>query len=141
MTERYRTFDEFWPSYVRAHSKPLTRKFHFVGTVAFLGLASAAMKFRRPGLFLAGVVAGYGPAWISHFFIEGNRPATFDHPLWSLIADYKMAGMMLRGEMDAEVARVGAAPAASAGPTTEARRPTNPEPVPARTPPDPHSVN
>ncbi len=137
MSERYGTFDEFWPFYVREHSKPLTRKFHFVGTAAFLALTTAALRFRRPSLFLAAAAAGYGPAWISHFFIEGNRPATFQYPLWSLIADFKMAGMMLRGEMDAEVERVMAA----SGQPEPTRRVVNPDPVPARTPPDPHSVN
>lgn len=141
MSDRYRTFDDFWPVYVRAHARPLTRKFHFAGTAAFLALASASVKFRRPGLFALGVVAGYGPAWISHFFVEGNRPATFQHPLWSLIADFKMAGMMLRGEMDTEVARVVATPAAPEHAGTEANQAAANEPVPADTPTDPRSVN
>jgi hypothetical protein len=137
MSDRFRTFDEFWPYYVREHSKPLTRKFHFVGTGAFLALAVASVRLRRPSLFLASAVAGYGPAWISHFFIEKNRPATFTYPAWSLLADFKMFGMMLRGEMDAEVARVMAAEAAKANGKTASPN----DPVPANAPADPHSVN
>jgi hypothetical protein len=38
--------------------------------------------------------------------IEKNRPATFDHPLWSLAADLVMWGKMLAGTMDDEVAAV-----------------------------------
>lgn len=35
---------------------------------------------------------GYGFAWIGHFFVEKNKPATFIYPSYSLICDYKMFG-------------------------------------------------
>jgi hypothetical protein len=50
-----------------------------------------------------GLIPGYGGAWIGHFFIEKNKPATFEYPLWSFIGDYKMVAMMLAGRMDKEV--------------------------------------
>ncbi len=31
MSERIKTYGEFWDFYVLEHSKPLTRYFHFVG--------------------------------------------------------------------------------------------------------------
>jgi hypothetical protein len=107
---RFRTFEEFWPFYVREHSKPATRRLHFVGTtVAVTALATGLLTGRK---WLAAIapVFGYGPAWISHFFIEKNRPATFKYPTWSLQADFKMWSLMVRGAMDAEVERVMAAP-------------------------------
>lgn len=100
----YRTFQEFWPHYVREHSLPLTRRFHFVGTLLALVCVGAAAVLGWQ-LLLVALVAGYGPAWISHFFIEKNRPATFTYPVWSLLADFRMFWCMLTGRMTAEVDR------------------------------------
>ena len=44
-------------------------------------------------------VAGYGFAWIGHYVFEKNRPATFKHPLYSLLGDWVMYGQMLRGKV------------------------------------------
>jgi hypothetical protein len=64
-------------------------------------------------LLIAVPLAGYGLAWFGHFAIERNRPLSLDKPLWSLRADIKMCGLMLRGKMAAEIARIEAQLAAS----------------------------
>jgi hypothetical protein len=46
---------------------------------------------------LAGFVAGYGFAWVGHFFFEHNRPATFQYPLYSFIGDWAMLKDFLLG--------------------------------------------
>jgi hypothetical protein len=104
--DRIASFEEFWPYYVREHSKKTTRTFHFVGTTIATAVAGAALLRRKPALVPLALVCGYGPAWISHFFIEKNRPATFKYPLWSLLSDYRMWGKIASGTMDEEVARV-----------------------------------
>lgn len=59
---------------------------------------------------LIGPVLGYGPAWIGHFFIEKNKPATFKHPLWSLIGDLKMLSLFLTGRLSDELAKISTEP-------------------------------
>jgi hypothetical protein len=100
------SFDEFWPHYVHAHRNPVNRALHYAGTTAAIGTVTAATVTLNAALLLLTPVVGYGPAWIGHFVFEKNRPATFDHPLWSLRADFKMLGMALRLKMRAEVERV-----------------------------------
>lgn len=48
---------------------------------------------------LAGVASAYAAAWIGHFLIEHNRPATFQYPVWSLLCDFRMWGMMATGRL------------------------------------------
>ncbi len=99
MTKRYQTFREFWPFYLKEHSHPLNRRLHFVGTTLVNLTALAALVAGRPLWLLACPLLGYGGAWIGHFVVEKNRPATFQYPLWSLRGDYKMYGKMLRGQL------------------------------------------
>ena len=99
------SFAEFWPYYVSAHSKKGTRVLHAIGSIAALAMIAMALAL-TPWYLIAAPVIGYGFAWYAHFFVEGNRPATFGHPFYSLAADYRMVSLMLIGRMDQEVARV-----------------------------------
>jgi len=100
-----RNFAEFWPHYVLAHRQPLTRGFHAFGTISGWGLLACAVILRKPWLVLVALAASYAMAWISHFFVEHNRPATFGHPLWSFLADQRMLALTLAGKMAEEVRR------------------------------------
>ena len=104
---RIDSFDEFWPYYLQEHARPLTRALHYTGT----GLATACLLgfvlTGDPWVLAAIPVAGYGPAWIAHFFVEKNRPATFTHPLWSLVCDFRMAASWLTGHIAEDLRNAG----------------------------------
>lgn len=97
------SLNDFWPYYVREHSQKGTRWLHFVGnTNLFIWVFSAIFYRSLPFLFIA-VISSYALAWIGHFFVERNIPATFRYPLKAAICDMVMYYKMWRGEMNAEV--------------------------------------
>jgi len=140
MTERFQSFEEFWPYYLSEHRNATSRRLHFAGTTGFFASLVAStvtspVKFplamagftallahgatqepkgrplahilgmvalpslAAPMTFPAGVVSAYACAWIGHFGIEGNRPATFEYPLWSFLGDLRMWSHMARGRL------------------------------------------
>ncbi len=107
MSERIASFEEFWPFYLSQHAHPLCRRLHFVGTSIAIGAVATGLATGHWWLLGAAPVAGYGFAWVGHFFVEKNRPATFTYPLWSLQGDLVMWYRILRGTLDAELERLG----------------------------------
>lgn len=109
MQTRPSTYAEFWPCYLREHAAPLTRRLHALGTLLGLLLLLGALLLGAWWLFLLALVAGYGFAWVSHMLVERNRPASFRHPWWSLISDFRMAWRMVTGRLDEELRKAGVA--------------------------------
>ena len=75
--QRIQSFEKFWPYYLSEHRRAGTKALHFMGTTGALTLIVLALLLRAWPLAVASLVCGYGFAWIGHFFIENNRPATF----------------------------------------------------------------
>jgi hypothetical protein len=94
-----KSFAEFWPFYLQEHSNPTNRRLHFVGTFLVHIVLIYAVVNQQWNLLWIVPVMGYGFAWVGHFIIEKNRPATFKHPLWSLRGDFKMFYLMLFGKL------------------------------------------
>jgi len=98
-TRRFASFREFYPYYLEQHSNRVSRRLHVGGTLLALVLAVAALASGRWRWLVIGAAAGYLPAWIGHLFFQGNSPATFRHPLYSLRGDFSMLAEVLTGRM------------------------------------------
>lgn len=98
-------FEAFWPYYLNEHADPRNRQLHFFGTGAAIATLVTGVVTLNPVLLAMLPVVGYGPAWIGHYLIEKNRPATFIHPLWSLRGDLRMFRLTLTGQLQAHIER------------------------------------
>jgi len=67
----------------------------FVPGALVIGILVAAM----PSIMPFGIVFAYLCAWVGHFNFEGNKPATFRYPVWSLLCDLRMYGNMCMGQL------------------------------------------
>lgn len=87
---RYSSFREFYPFYLSEHVNRTCRRLHFVGTSLVIVTVLVALAKADARWLLLAPIAGYGFAWVGHFFFEKNRPATFTHPLYSFVGDWVM---------------------------------------------------
>ena len=95
----FQSFAEFYPFYLSEHSNDTSRRLHYVGSLLVLAILIYALASESWGLLLLLPVAGYGFAWVGHFFFEKNRPATFEYPLYSFMGDWVMLRDALTGRI------------------------------------------
>ena len=103
----YRTF---WPHYLQEHATPSTRYVHIAGTLVAIALLIASLVLFNGWLVVLAILAGYGPAFTTHYLIEKNRPLTLRYPLWSFAADLHMTFAWLGGRLTAELRKAGVSP-------------------------------
>lgn len=96
---KFDSFKAFYPYYLAEHSNRICRRLHFIGTSLVLVIIVAALVADELRWLWLALVAGYGFAWVGHFFFEKNRPATFKHPFYSLAGDFRMFADVLRGKV------------------------------------------
>jgi hypothetical protein len=96
---RFNSFAEFYPYYLSEHSNSTCRRLHFVGTSLVILILALTIGKGAWLMLLALPLAGYSFAWVGHFFFEKNRPATFQHPFYSLLGDFVMYRDMILGRV------------------------------------------
>lgn len=97
----FKSFSDFYPFYLREHSNIMCRKLHFIGTAGVIALLLLFFFTGNLMVLAALPFVGYGFAWVGHFGFEKNRPATFKHPFYSLIGDFRMFWDILTGKVTA----------------------------------------
>lgn len=95
----FASFRAFWFFYLGEHAHPTNRALHFIGSSLALLAIGAAIALRAPWFILAALLCGYGFAWIGHFFVEKNRPASFSYFFRSFACDWVMYFYILTGQI------------------------------------------
>jgi hypothetical protein len=95
----FQSFRDFYPFYLGEHANTVCRRLHFAGTTIAVALLVAAAVTQWWWFMAIALVQGYAFAWVGHFFFEHNRPATFKHPLFSLMGDWRLWWDILRGRV------------------------------------------
>ena len=104
-------FREFWPRYLRAHSRPATRGVHYAATL--LGcISSATAVIRLEPAFLLGIPLAYALAIGAHRLFERNRSLVRVNPLWGAVADLRMFWLAMTGGLGRELRKHGVTPQA-----------------------------
>ena len=96
---RFASFREFYPFYLNEHRGRNCRRLHFLGSSLALACLAMLLSTGSAWWLLAGLLCGYGCAWVGHFVFEKNRPATFKHPLYSFAGDWVMYAQIWRGKI------------------------------------------
>ena len=94
----YKNFEEFYPYYLKEHTKLGTRVTHFIGTSLFFVFLVMSIVMMDPMYLVPTVIVPYAFAWVGHFFIEKNKPATFQYPGMSLRGDFTLYFHILAGK-------------------------------------------
>lgn len=105
--ESYATFDDFWLDFLRAHSKPGTRAFHYAGMIAAILLGVLFAMTGQVYLLILAILAPYVFGFASHALIQGNKPVSLKHPVYSVRGALKMFGLWAAGRLSPELARAG----------------------------------
>lgn len=102
---RFANYEEFFLFYLRQHSSAANRALHACGTGIGLAILIGALATRHFLLALLWIPAAYSFAWIGHLIVEGNKPASWGHPWWSFISDFRMLALMVTGRLGGYLAR------------------------------------
>lgn len=87
------TFSEFWAHYLLHHQRPLTRRLHFAGSATCLAGLALSLIFMSPWPGIGALVVGYLFAFAGHWWVERNRPLTFEHPIRAGLCNWRLFGV------------------------------------------------
>ncbi len=99
------SFEDFWPHYVRLHTRPETHVLHAVATLSCLGLLAAAAITRQPVLAVVAPLVDFAIAQVSHRIFEENVTTPWKNQLWHSRAELRMLRLVLTRRMRREVER------------------------------------
>ena len=101
-------YKDYWPEYLREHSRPATRLCHYLHT-ALGGLLILYFIYSLNWIGLIAVLATiFISAFFSHIIFEKNKPAAAKYPFWwSVLNDIRMLMHFMTGTLRPELIKAG----------------------------------
>lgn len=100
MAPQFNSYDDFFLFYLQQHRNPANRALHVTGTSLGVLTVIVAIVLGHPWWAFLWLPIAYGCAWTGHLLLEKNRPATFGHPFWSFISDFRMVWLIFTGQLE-----------------------------------------
>lgn len=101
-------FEQFWHFYLRVHSKPLTRRLHFLAiSIVFIGLGASILLGDHGLTAIACIIVAAIIAGATHGLVEHTHPAVFANPLFALLCGFLMYFLWLGGRLKIELDKAG----------------------------------
>jgi hypothetical protein len=101
-------FEQFWFFYLRVHSKPLTRRLHFIAiSVVFIGLAASLLLGDHGLILIVCIIVATIIAGATHRLVEHTHPAVFTNSLLALLCGFLMYFLWLGGRLKIELDKAG----------------------------------
>jgi hypothetical protein len=108
--ERFKRFEEFWPYYLRAHAKPLTRGTHYAAAASTALGVVAAVVTANLWCLVAGIASSFVLTLSGHTLIERNRQTLFVYPWWSISGCLRLSISALTGHLSEDMEKAGIVP-------------------------------
>ena len=115
-----RSFDEFWPEYLRAHSSPASRGFHAAGVLLSLAAAAALLSCGMVFFLVLAIVPAQLGAWVGHKLSPRKDTVSAEHPDWAVVADIKMCALAATGRLESELRKLSGLRSGPSGPALSA---------------------
>ena len=101
-------FEQFWHFYLRVHSKPLTRRLHFLAiSIVFIGLGASILLGDHGLTAIACIIVAAIIAGATHGLVEHTHPAVFTNPVLALLCGFLMYFLWLGGRLKIELDKAG----------------------------------
>jgi hypothetical protein len=98
-TTKFNSFKEFYLFYLSEHSNNTNKILHAIGSIGVLCIILYSLFNLNLKILYLAPICGYGFAWTGHFFLEKNKPATFQYPIYSFIGDWVMLKDIILGKI------------------------------------------
>ena len=96
-------FEDFWPYYVRMHTRQATHVLHAIATLSAALMLVAGVVFHQPLFFVLAPLVDFAISQFSHRLFEKNRTLPWRNTVWHTRAELRMFRLTVTGRMMGEV--------------------------------------